>query len=128
MEIVGQGAGQRPDQIVAPVLPELYIENLDLEHVARFRTRDRNRTGEDVTGHHPLAFGMNFSEFGRHVKFAPVRHHVRAAADGIDGDFIAAGDGEDRLQLGFEKAPVAGFGAGMQVMMRHEGTFLSALP
>ena len=35
MEIVGQGAGQRPDQIIAPVLPQPDIENFDLQNVAR---------------------------------------------------------------------------------------------
>ena len=54
-------------------------------------------------------------------KFAAVRHHVGAAGDGVDGDLIAAGNGHDGLQFRFEKAPVAGFRAGMQVMMGHGG-------
>jgi hypothetical protein len=33
-------------------------------------------------------------------------------------------NGQDGLQFGFEKAPVAGFGAGMQVMVGHGGAFL----
>jgi hypothetical protein len=61
-----------------------------------------------MTGHHPLVFRVNLGEFGRNVKPAPVRHHFRAAADGVDGNFIAAGDGEDGFQLRFEEAPVAG--------------------
>src|SRR5436305_1523142 len=64
---------------------------------------------------------MNLVEFGRNMKPAPVRHHLRAAANGVDRHLIAAGDGKHRLQFRFEKAPVAGFGAGMQVMMRHVG-------
>ena len=120
VEIVGQGAGERPDHIVAPVLPELDVEDLDLQHVAGLGALDRDRTGQDMAGHHPLVFGMNLGEFGRDVKPAAVRHHVRAAADGVDGHLVAAGDGEDGLQLGFEEAPMAGLGAGMQVMMRHE--------
>jgi hypothetical protein len=56
-------------------------------------------------------------------KSAAVRHHVRAAADGVDGHFMAAGDGEDRLQIRFEKAPMASLGAGMQMMMGHERGF-----
>ena len=71
------------------------------------------------------------SSSGGTWKLALVRHHVRAAADGVDRDLIAAGDGEHRFQFGFEKTPVAGLGAGMQVVMRHEGLsrrFQSSLP
>ena len=74
-----------------------------------------------------LAFRMNIGEFGRDAKLGIVRDHFGSAADGIDRHFIAAGDGHDRLQPGFKKAPVAGFGAGMQVMMGHEEAFLPAL-
>ena len=121
MEIVGQGAGQRPDQVVAPVLPQADVEDFDLQHVAGHRSLDRDRPGEDMPGHHPLAFGVNLVEFGRDMKLLPVRHHIRAAADGVDGHFIAALDGEGRLQFRLEKPPMAGLGAGMQVMMRHDG-------
>jgi hypothetical protein len=74
-----------------------------------------------VTGHHPLAFGENLVEFGRDMKLLSVRHHIPAAADGVDGHFIAALDGEDRLQFRLEKPPVAGLGAGLQVMVCHDG-------
>ena len=119
VEIVRQRAGQRPDHVVAPVLPELDVENIDLEHVAGHRALDRDRAGQDMAGHHSLASGMDVGEFGRDVKFASVRHHLRAAADGVDGHFIAAGDGEHGFQLGLEEAPMAGLGAGMQMVMRH---------
>ena len=66
-------------------------------------------------------------EFGRNVKFAAVRHHVRAAADGVDRDLIAAGDGQDGLQFQLEKTPVAGLGAGMKMMMRHGGRAFSSV-
>jgi hypothetical protein len=59
------------------------------------------------------------------VKLAFVRHHLGAAADGLDGDFVTAGDGQRGLQFRVEVAPVAGFGAGMQVMLRHEEGFLA---
>ena len=124
-KVVGQGAAQRLDHVPAPVLSQLDVENLDFQHVAGFGALDRDRTGQDVTGQHPLVFGVNFSEFGRHVKLAPVRNHIRTAAEGVDRDLIAAGDGEDGLQFGFEKTPVAGFGAGLQVVMRHGGAFSS---
>jgi hypothetical protein len=68
---------------------------------------------------------VNFEKFGRDVEFVAVRHHVGTAADGVNGHFIAAIDGEDGFQLGFEKAPMAGLGAGMQMMMGHEGAFSS---
>jgi hypothetical protein len=59
------------------------------------------------------------------VKLAFIRHHLGAAADGLDGDFVTAGDGQRGLQFRVEVAPVAGFGAGMQVMLRHEEGFLA---
>ena len=111
MEIVGQGACEGADQIVTPILPELDIENVDFKHVTRFGALDRHRTGQDMTRHHPLAFGMHLAEFGRDVKPGFIGHHFRATADGVDGDVVAAFDGEHRLQLGFEKAPMAGLGA-----------------
>ena len=48
MEIVGQGAGQRLDQVVAPILPELHIEDIDLQHIAGLGAFDCNRTGQDM--------------------------------------------------------------------------------
>ena len=68
VEIVGQGAGERPDQVVAPVLPQADVEDFDLQHVAGLGALDRDRTGQDMTGHHPLVFGVNLVEFGRDVK------------------------------------------------------------
>ena len=72
----------------------------------------------------PLALRVNVGKLGRDVKLALVRHHLGTAADGVDGDLIAAGDGQDGLQFRVEEAPVAGFGAGMQVMMGHGEAFL----
>ena len=111
MEIVGQGAGEGADQIVTPVLAEFDIEDVDFKHVTHFGALDRHRTGQDMTGHHPLALGMHLGDFGRDVKFGFIGHHLRAAADGVDGYVVAAFDGEHRLQLGFEIAPMAGLGA-----------------
>ena len=107
-------------------MPQADFEDFDLQHVAGLGALDRDRTGQDMAGHHPLIPGMNLVEFGRDVKLLSVRHHVRAAADGVDGHLIAALDGEDRLPFRFEKPPVAGLGAGMQMMVRHDGTFTSA--
>ena len=74
-----------------------------------------------MTGHHALISGVDFGEFGRDVKLAAVWHDLGAAADRVDGHLVAAADCEHRFELRFKKAPVAGFGAGMQVMMHHEG-------
>ncbi len=70
VEIVGQRAGQRLDQIVAPVLAQLDVEDVDLQHVAGLGTDYGDRAGEDVPGHHPLALGVDVVELGRDVKFA----------------------------------------------------------
>ena len=59
MEIVGQGAGERADQVVSPVLPEFYVENLDFEYVAGGGALDRNGAGQDMAGHHALIPGMD---------------------------------------------------------------------
>ena len=119
MEIVGQGAGERPDQIVTPVLPQADLEDLDFQHIAGHCAFDRDRTGQDMAGHHALASGVHLVEFGRDMKRLAIGHHVRSAADGVDGHLIAAFDGEHGLQFGFEKTPVAGLGAGMQMMVGH---------
>ena len=74
MEIVGQGARERADHVVAPVLPEFYVENLDLKHVAGRGALDRNRPGQDMAGHHALVFGMDLGKLRRDVKLGPVRH------------------------------------------------------
>ena len=79
MEIVGQGAGQRPDEIVAPVLPELDVENVDFEHVTGYGAIHRNRAGQDMARHHPLILRMDFGKLGRDMKLAAVRHHVGTA-------------------------------------------------
>jgi hypothetical protein len=123
MEIVGQGARQRADQIPAPVLPELDVEDFDFEHVTGAGAFDRDRPGQNMTLQQPLTFRMNLGEFGRDVKPAPVRHRLRPAAEGVDRDLIAARDRQYRLEPGIKIAPVAGFWAGMQVMMGHEITF-----
>ena len=125
MKIVGQGARQRTDQIPAPILPELDVEDVDFQHVTRLGAGDRNRAGENMALQLPLAFRINLREFGRDVKLVFVRHHLGTAADGLDGDFVTAGDGQRGLQLRVEVAPVAGFGAGMQVMIGHEEGFLA---
>ena len=56
--------------IPAPVLPELDVEDLDLQHVAGLGALDRNRAGQDVARQHPLVVGVNLGEFGRDVEFA----------------------------------------------------------
>ena len=78
MKIVGQGAGQWTDQVPAPILAELHVEDVDLQHVARFGAGDRNRTGENMALQLPLAFRMNIEQFGRNVKLAFIRHAPRA--------------------------------------------------
>src|SRR5689334_14186750 len=120
MKIVGQRACQRADQVVAPVLPELDVEDIYFQHVAGLRAPNSDGTGEDMTRHHPLALRMDLEQFGRHMKPAFVRHDVWAAADGVDGYLIAAVYREHWLELRFKEAPMTGFGAGMQMMMGHE--------
>ena len=125
MEIVWQGAGEGPDQVIAPILPEPDIENFNLQDIAGLSAFDRDRAGQDMSGHHPFVFGVNFPQFGRNVKPGGVGQDVRAAADRVNRHLIAAGDGEDGLQSGFKEAPVTGPGAGMQVMVGHDGFWLA---
>lgn len=110
MEIVGQGTRQRLDHVPSPILPELDVEDLDREHVAGLGAFDGDRAGEDVAGQHALVLGMNLVHFRRNVKLVAVGQHVGPAADGVDRHLVAALDGEDGLERGFEEAPMAGFG------------------
>lgn len=119
VEIVGQGAGQRPDHVPAPILPELHVEDLDREHVAGLGPLDRDRAGEDMAGQHAFVLGMNLEHLGRNVKLAGVGQHVRTAADGVDRHLVTACDDQGGLERSFEEAPMTGLGAGMQVMMGH---------
>jgi hypothetical protein len=72
-----------------------------------------------VAGQYALGLRMDFEELGRNVKLVAIGHHLGAATDGVDRNLVAAVDCQDRLQLRLEEAPMAGFGAGMQVVMRH---------
>ena len=103
VEIIGQGAAERTDQVVAPILPELHLEDVHFEDVARLGALYGDRPGQDMAGHHALAFGVHLKELGRDMKFGLVGKLVRAARDGVHGDFIAAVDGQDGFELGFEK-------------------------
>ncbi len=119
MEIIGQGAGERFDQVVAPILPQPDVKDIDLQHIAGLGALDRDRAGEDVARQHPLGPRMDVRKLRRNVKFGPVGHHVGAAADGVDGDLVAALDREHRLEFCFEEAPVAGLGARREMMVCH---------
>src|SRR5436190_22982604 len=98
MEVVWQGACEGPDQVIAPVLPGPDIENFYLQDIAGLSAFDRDRTGQDMSGHHPFVFGVNFPQLGRNVKAGGVGQDVRAAADRVNRYLIAAGNGEDGLQ------------------------------
>src|SRR5437764_497549 len=128
MEIVWQGAGEGPDQVIAPILPEPDIEDFNLQDIAGLSAFDRDRTGQDMSGHHPFVFGVNFHQFGRNVKPGGVGQDLRAAADRVNRHLIAAGDGEDGLQPRFKDAPVTGLGAGMQVLGGGIDAAVSAAP
>ena len=77
----------------------------------------------DMAGQHSLGSRMNLEQLRRNVEFALVWQHVRAARDGVDRDFVAAPDRQDGLQLCFEKAPMAGLGTRMQMVMGHARSF-----
>src|SRR2546423_15509498 len=47
-EILGERAGERPDARVAPILPRLDRQDLDLQDVAGLGIRDRDRAGQDM--------------------------------------------------------------------------------
>ena len=126
MEIVGQSAGERPNKVIPPILPESDVQNFDLQNVARLGTLDGDGAGQDMSGQHPFVFRVNLRELGRDVKSAAVGYHIRSAADGVDRHLVAAGNPKDGLQPGFEEAPVTGLGAGMQVMMCHDGLLFGA--
>jgi len=116
-KVVGQGAGERPVVVVAPVLAQADLEDAHLEHVARLGALDRDRPGEDVRAERDAGLGrVHGEELGRHVE-AGRRQHLRAAAHRVDGDAVAACHREHGRAAGIEIAPVAVFRRGGEVMV-----------
>jgi hypothetical protein len=119
VEVVLQRAGEGADDVEAPVLAQLNVDDLHLEHVTRFGALDGNGPREDVR---PAgeAFGalVDFGELRRHME-AGLGNELRRAAQRIDGDAVAALDRQQRLAGRVEEAPVAVLRARLQVVMLH---------
>ena len=69
VEVVLQRAGERADDVEAPVLPQLHVEDLDLQHVTRLRALDRDRAGQDVrAARKALGAGVHLGKLRRNVE------------------------------------------------------------
>jgi hypothetical protein len=118
-EVVRQGSGERPVEVVAPVLAQAHVEDAQLEHVPGLRALDRHRPGQDVRAERNAGFRrVDGAQLGRDVE-AGGRKQLGASAHGLDGDPVAARDRERRRATRVEIAPVAGLRGGGEVMVAH---------
>ena len=105
VEVVLQRAGERADDVEAPVLPQLHVEDLDLQHVTRLRALDRDRAGQDVrAARKALGAGVHLGKLRRNVK-AGFRNELGRAAERVDGDAVAAVDRQQRLARRRRRTP-----------------------
>ena len=95
-KVLGQRAGQRLDEVPAPILPQIYLVNVDFQKIARLRTFDCNRTGQDMPGRHPLGMFMNFKQLRRNMKVASGQY-IWSARDCVNGHPLAGFYGQVRL-------------------------------
>ena len=119
-EVVRQGAGERADDVIAPVLAQLDILDGDLQHMAGLGAADGDGTGEKVARQLARHDAVDLLQLGRRLE-AALGHDLGGAADGLDRHTVAAGDREHRLERGIEIAPVDGLGIGFQEVLGHDG-------
>jgi hypothetical protein len=67
-KILGQGAGQRPLGIPAPVGAELDVEHLDRQRIAALGAFDMDRAGQDVAAQMRLQLAQDLAMLGQHVE------------------------------------------------------------
>ena len=67
-EVFGQGAGQRPLHVPAPVGAELDVEHLDRQRIAALGALDIDRAGQDVAAEMRLERAQDLAMLGQHVE------------------------------------------------------------
>ena len=96
-KVFRQGAGQGANDVVAPVLAELHVDDPDLENIARPCALDGDRSGQNMAGQYRLAFAMQFRQFGQNLKVG-LRHDIGTARHALDRHLIARFYLADRRQ------------------------------
>src|SRR5262249_37830976 len=72
VEVVLQGARERPNDGEPPALAQPHAEDVHLEHLSRPGASDRHRTGQDVRrAFKSLGAGMDFGQSGGTWKLTP---------------------------------------------------------
>ncbi len=119
-EVFGQGAGERPDPGVAPILPRLDRQDLDFEDVAGLGALDCDRPGQDVGAEFRLQRRVDRAVVGEDLEAAAGGQDIGPAGDAIHRHGVARGDRRNRLQRRIEEAPMAMLRPARQgVMLRH---------
>ena len=113
--IVGQGAGERPHRVVAPIVVRLDRLDIDLQHLAGLGAADGDGAGEDVRTEPRRKLVLNRRERRRNRQRRR-RHQFSWPRHRRDHDALAAVDGQPRRQLGIEIAPVHGLGRRLEAM------------
>ena len=99
------------DDVEAPVVGQLHIDDLDAQRVAGHRATDGDGAGEDVRPQLRLHGCLDRTQFRAHVIRAAVAWRFGdAAADAVKRKGFAGLDGGDGLQGCIEVAPMDGVG------------------
>src|SRR5439155_18090591 len=105
------------DPRIAPILPALDRQDIDLQDVAGLCPLDLDRPGEDVgsepRGHRPVDRAM----VGEDLEIGIGGQYVAAARYAVDGHRVARFDGHDRLQRRVEKTPMTVRGPALDGVM-----------
>jgi hypothetical protein len=63
--------------------------------------------------------GVDFFQLRRNGEFGRVGHELGVSRHAVDRHFVTALDGEHGLELRIEKPPMAGLGAGFEMVVGH---------
>ena len=79
MEVVLQRSGERADDVEAPVLAQLHVEDLDLQHMAGLGALDGDRAGEDVrAAGEAFGAGMHLGQRFSHALISAPQEQIEA--------------------------------------------------
>jgi len=98
---------QPKNEVEAPILAKLDVENFYLQGIARLRAVDRDRAGENMRSRTARRFGEDLTVFGQYGKAGALRRQIlQPAGNAVDRDCIAGLDRQHRRDRGVVIAPM----------------------